>query len=65
MYICLCNAITEGEIRRCAQEGARSVSDLEQCLGIGVGCGRCRVEARKILQEFRAAPRGGVATAAA
>jgi len=65
MYICLCNAITEGEIRRCAREGARSVFDLEQCLGIGVGCGRCRVEAKKILQEFPAVVRRGVSTAAA
>ena len=48
MYICLCNAITEGQIRACAAEsGARSLCDLESCLGVGTNCGRCRPAANE------------------
>ena len=53
MYICLCNAVTEREIQACADEGARSMRDLERCLGVGAGCGRCKSEAKKILHETR------------
>ena len=53
MYICLCNAVTEREIRSCAQEGACSMSDLERCLGVGTNCGRCRSMATEILNDSR------------
>ena len=41
MYVCLCNAITEREIIRAAEEGARSPEDLARALGGGLGCGSC------------------------
>jgi bacterioferritin-associated ferredoxin len=53
MYICLCNAITEREIRSCVEEGACSMRDLESCLGVGATCGKCRPAAREILNESR------------
>ena len=53
MYICLCNAITEREIRSCAAEGACSMTDLERCLGVGTNCGRCRPMATEILNDSR------------
>ena len=53
MYICICNAITENQIRACAQEGACSLTDLECRLGIGIGCGRCRHAAGEVLNETR------------
>jgi bacterioferritin-associated ferredoxin len=52
MYICLCNAITERQIRACAESGARSLCDLESCLGIGTNCGRCRPAASEILSDL-------------
>lgn len=55
MYICLCNAITETDIRTCADEGACSLRDLEHCLGVGSGCGRCRAAAKEVLLETRSA----------
>ena len=51
MYICICNAITERQIRHCAAEGACSMADLERCLGVGINCGRCRPTATEILNE--------------
>jgi len=57
MYICLCNAITEREIRCCVEEGARTMRDLESCLGVGAGCGKCKPAAREILNDTRSSSR--------
>lgn len=54
MYICLCNGITDHEIRQCAQSGVCSLHELECTLGVGVSCGRCREAAGEILAETRA-----------
>ncbi|MGD9953767.1 MAG: (2Fe-2S)-binding protein [Burkholderiales bacterium] len=58
MYICLCNAITESQVRACARDGACSLTDLECRLGVGSGCGRCRPAASELLHESRTAPTG-------
>lgn len=56
MYVCLCNAITEREVRECAHRlGARSVEDLTAHLGLGAGCGRCLDCACQVLEEAQAA----------
>ena len=49
MYICICNAITERQIVRAAEEGARSPRDLVHGLGVGLGCGRCVTCAKALL----------------
>lgn len=51
MYICICNAVTEREIRKCAAQGPCSLRDLEQCLGVGTTCGRCRASAQAVLEN--------------
>ncbi|HLX79741.1 MAG TPA: (2Fe-2S)-binding protein [Burkholderiales bacterium] len=51
MYICICNAITERDVRECAQRGCCSLDELSVELGVGSGCGRCRVVAKEILNE--------------
>ena len=54
MYICICNGITEREIRaRADSEGLRTLAELESCLGVGAGCGRCRHAASEVLNESR------------
>lgn len=53
MYICICNGITDREIRQCAASGVCSMRDLECTLGVGVSCGRCRDAAVEILEETR------------
>jgi len=65
MYICICNGITDHEIRACAESGVRSMSDLECSLGVGASCGRCREAAVEILEESRAPARAEYAAAAA
>jgi bacterioferritin-associated ferredoxin len=53
VYICLCNAVTEGQVRECAQGGTCSLDELAKTLGIGAGCGRCRECAAQVLAEVQ------------
>lgn len=52
MYICICNAITEREVRECARGGAFSIDELSSKLGLGAGCGRCLECASSLLEEI-------------
>jgi bacterioferritin-associated ferredoxin len=52
MYICICNAVTEGQVRQCARDGAKCVEQLAGALGVGAGCGRCRETAAAILANM-------------
>lgn len=45
MYICLCRGVTEQALREAVADGARSIPELAQKLGLGTGCGRCVEEA--------------------
>jgi bacterioferritin-associated ferredoxin len=52
MYICVCNGITDGDIRRCVREGAACcVADLQRELGVATQCGRCETHARELLHQ--------------
>jgi len=51
MYICICNAVTDRDIVRAAEAGARSADDLAHELGVGLGCGRCTSCAKSLLVE--------------
>lgn len=53
MYICICNAVTEHQVRECAQRGASSVEELTFALGLGAGCGRCRDCASELLEQSK------------
>jgi bacterioferritin-associated ferredoxin len=56
MYICLCNAITDREIRQCAELGATTLSDLGDALGVATCCGRCADAADRVLRECAEMP---------
>ena len=53
MYVCLCNAITDKQIRRAAAGGARTVTDLTDQLGVAACCGACHDTAAEILAAHR------------
>jgi bacterioferritin-associated ferredoxin len=53
MYICICNAVTERQVKECARGGACTLDELAAELGVGAGCGRCRDCASRVLDEFR------------
>jgi len=51
MYICLCNAVTDHDIRRAAAEGVRSFAELQARTGCSDCCGCCETEARATLNK--------------
>ena len=53
MYVCMCNAVTDGDIRAAVAQGARSLSDLTTSLGVASCCGRCADFADKLVSESR------------
>ena len=57
MYICICNAVTEKEIREAADAGVRNLWDLQAELGVASNCGSCKETAAEILSEARTARR--------
>jgi bacterioferritin-associated ferredoxin len=56
MYICICNAVTEREIRGAVELGCDSIDDLRRDLGVASCCGKCLPEARKVLKRCGACP---------
>jgi len=57
MYVCICNAITDKDIRRAAASGADTLYELQDRLGVATCCGSCADHANEILGEAQA-PRG-------
>jgi bacterioferritin-associated ferredoxin len=53
VYICICNAITDSQIRNCARAGACTLSDLQMQLGVACQCGTCADAACALLREER------------
>jgi bacterioferritin-associated ferredoxin len=49
MYVCLCNNVTDREIRAAVSLGARTLGDLRDGLGVATCCGRCADCARSLL----------------
>lgn len=54
MYVCLCNAITDHDIREAVEEGAVHVSHLAERCGLGTGCGRCQDTAQQMIDQHLA-----------
>jgi len=51
MYVCICRAVTDTQIRSCVNEGACTMRDLRNELGVATQCGRCALTARDVLNE--------------
>lgn len=51
MYVCICNGITDSQIRRAAEDGCRDVHELTMRSGCGSSCGGCLPLAAAILAE--------------
>ena len=56
MYVCLCQAVKEVEVRQAIAAGAEDVEQLAEQLGVGTGCGCCRNFAQFLLDECSEQP---------
>jgi bacterioferritin-associated ferredoxin len=54
MIVCVCNRLTEDEVRDAAATGARSPEQAYACLGCEVQCGCCLDYAQEVVDEERA-----------
>ncbi len=55
MYVCICKAVTDKQIRRAAAAGVDNLYELRESLGVGAGCGTCASDAQDILDDSAAA----------
>ena len=51
MYVCVCKAVSDKTVKRAIADGACSVRELRDRLGVASGCGRCVPEIRTLLAE--------------
>ncbi|REE98348.1 (2Fe-2S)-binding protein [Thermomonospora umbrina] len=55
MYICICNGVTEDDVRGCVAAGACSTREVRQACGMKPGCGVCTKRLCAIVSEARTA----------
>ncbi len=51
MYVCLCNGLTDRDIRRACDQGHSTVASAYCSLGAEVNCGRCVPMARELINR--------------
>jgi bacterioferritin-associated ferredoxin len=51
MYVCVCCAVTDRQIRDAVSRGAASLSDVQSVVPVGMCCGRCEDVARTVVDE--------------
>ena len=51
MYVCVCLAVTDTQIREVVNQGASSYEQVQCRLPIGACCGRCEPTAREMIHE--------------
>ena len=70
MIVCVCNNISDREIRQAVDLGLTSMADLHKELGVGTCCDKCVSYAREVMNEhldskttvteLRRSPAGGM-----
>lgn len=51
MYVCVCNRVTDEQIREAAERGVYSLEQLSRELKVATCCGRCSECATQVLEE--------------
>ena len=50
MYVCVCNVVTDSDIRKAVDSGVHNIKQLRRTTGCGDTCGKCEELAVEILQ---------------
>lgn len=51
MIVCVCNAVSDREIKSAVTLGISSLTELKESLGVATCCGCCESCAREVLDE--------------
>jgi len=51
MYVCVCHAVTDRQIRAAVDLGASSLSEVQCQLPVASCCGHCEETARQVVDE--------------
>ncbi len=51
MYVCICQSVSENDIRQAAADGVDDFAELQACTGCSTCCGCCEPEARRVFRE--------------
>ena len=51
MYICLCNGLTDRDIKSAVASGAERIANVYESLGAAPQCAKCTVNIRDIIRE--------------
>ena len=56
MYVCICNPVTDQQVRACVSRGAHTLTELQAQLGVALQCGQCASAALAIVDEMTTRP---------
>ncbi len=51
MYVCLCKAVTDSQIREAVENGTKHFGQLRKELGLATQCGKCGIVAREVFNQ--------------
>lgn len=51
MYVCICKAISDQDIKSAVIDGADDIEKVAEQLGAGTGCGTCREFAQEVIDQ--------------
>lgn len=51
MYVCLCQGVTDGQIREAIYEGCCSYREVREATGVATQCGKCACVAKQVVRE--------------
>lgn len=51
MYVCVCNAVSERDIRHAVDGGVRTFDELQARTGCATGCGCCEAVAIQVMEQ--------------
>lgn len=54
MIVCVCNNISDREIRQAVDMGLSTMAELRRDLGVATCCGKCAPCAKEVLTEYLA-----------
>ena len=51
MYVCICKAISDNDIKAAVLDGAEDLETIAETLGAGTGCGTCREFTQEVIDS--------------